>query len=71
MVFVWFFGLDFPICSMILSTPIPIVFFLGFPTWGFHNHFVEVRYMIGGRIEKNIVYFGSPSRSSFYNNSPP
>jgi hypothetical protein len=41
--------------------PIPIVFFLGFLTWGFHNHFVEVRYTTRGPIGRNIVYYGSPS----------
>jgi hypothetical protein len=51
--------------------PIPIVFFSGFPTWGSHSHLVEVRYTTGGPIARNVVCFGSPSRSSLYNNNPP
>jgi hypothetical protein len=47
-VFIWFFRSTFPICSTILCTPILTVFFLGFSTWGFHSHFVEVWYTIGG-----------------------
>jgi hypothetical protein len=42
MVFVQFFGSTPPICSMILHTPIPTVFFPSFLTWGFHNHFAEL-----------------------------
>jgi len=41
-VFAQFIGLTFPICLMILHMPIPIIFFSGFPTWCFHNHFVEL-----------------------------
>ncbi len=53
---------------MILCTPIPIVFFSGFPTWGFHNHFVEINYITRGPIGKNIVYYGSFLP---YSNNPP
>jgi hypothetical protein len=56
---------------MILHTPIPIIFFFScFSTWGSHNHFVEVRYIIGGPIKRSIVGFSSPSRSSPYSNNP-
>jgi hypothetical protein len=41
-----FFGLVLPICLMILCTPIPIIFSPWFSTWGFHSHFVGVRYSI-------------------------
>jgi hypothetical protein len=58
----------FSICLTILCMPIPIVFFSSFPKWGFHNHFVKVRYTTRGSIGKSIVYSGSPLP---YNNSPP
>lgn len=51
--FVWFFGSIFLICSMILCIPILIVFFSGFSTWEFHNHFVKVKHMIRGPIVKD------------------
>jgi hypothetical protein len=38
---------------------------------GFHSHFVKVRYIIGGRIGKNIVYFGSFSHYLPCSNSTP
>ncbi len=51
--------LIFPIYLMILCMPIPTVFFSGFLTWGSHNHFVKIRYMIERPIGRNIVFFGS------------
>jgi hypothetical protein len=48
----------------------PTIYFLGFSTWGFHNHFVRVKYMTRGPIGRN-VYFGSLQCFSFYNNIPP
>jgi hypothetical protein len=71
MVFVRFFGSTFPICSMILHTPIPTLFFLIFLPWGFHNHFVKVRYITRGPIRRSAVCYGSPSHSSPYSGSPP
>jgi hypothetical protein len=70
-IFVWFSKLTFPIHSTILCTPIPIIFFSSFSTWGSHSHFVGVRYTIGGPIEKNTICFSSPLHFSPYNNSPP
>jgi hypothetical protein len=37
----------------------------------FHNHFVKVRYIIGGPIGRNVVYSGSFSRYLPYNNNTP
>jgi hypothetical protein len=51
--------------------PIPIVFFPGFPTWGFHSHFVKVRYTTRGHIGRNVVCSSSLSRSSAYSSNPP
>jgi hypothetical protein len=51
--------------------PIPTLFFLGFPTWGSHSHFVGIRCMIRGSIRRSIIYSGSLSRSSPYNSSTP
>jgi hypothetical protein len=45
--------------------------FLKFPTWVFHSHFVEVRYMTRGPIRRSIVCFSSFSRFLPYINSPP
>jgi hypothetical protein len=56
---------------MILCTPIPIMFFLGFSTWGSHSHFVWIIYMIGGPTRRSIIYFNSHLRFSPYNNNPP
>ncbi len=56
---------------MILCTLIPIVFFSSFSTWGSHSHFVRIMYTTRGPIGRNVVYFGSPSRSLPYNNNPP
>jgi hypothetical protein len=71
MIFVRFFWSIFLICLIILCTPIPIVFFLGFSIWGSHSHFVGARYIIGGPIGRNVVCFCSPSRSLPYNSSTP
>ncbi len=60
MIFVWFFKSNFPICSMLLHMPIPTILFSGFLTWGFHSHFVKVRYMTWGLVGRSIVCFGSP-----------
>jgi hypothetical protein len=70
-VFIWFFRSTFPICSTILCTPIPIIFFLRFLTWGSHNHFIRVRYTIRGPTKRNIICFNSHSHFSPYNNNPP
>ncbi len=59
------------VCLTIICTPIPIVFFSGFPTCGFHSHFVEVKYTTRGPIGRNVVCFGSPSHFSPYSNNPP
>jgi hypothetical protein len=71
MVFVWFFGSTFPICLMILHMYIPIAFFLGFSTWGFHIHFVEIKYMTRGPIGRSVVCFGSFSHFLPYIKNPP
>jgi hypothetical protein len=71
MIFAQFFGLYFPICLTILHMPIPTVFSPSFLTWGFHSHFVEIRYTIGGPIGRNVVCFSSPSCSSPYSTNPP
>ncbi len=70
-IFAQFFGSTFSICLMILCTPIPIVFLLGLLTWGFHNHFVKVRYTTRRPIERSIICFGSLSHYLPYNNNPP
>ncbi len=70
-IFVWFFGSTFPICSTILSTPIPIVFLSSFSTWEFHSHFVKVKYTIGGPIGRNVVCFGSSLCFVLYSNNSP
>ncbi len=60
MVFAWFFGSFFTICLTILCMPIPIIYFLHFLAWGFHNHFVRIRYMIRdplGRTLFALVHF--------------
>jgi hypothetical protein len=49
----------------------PIIFFLGFLTWGFHSHFVGVKYTIKGPIGNNVVWIGSFLHSSPYSSSPP
>ncbi len=51
--------------------PIPTIFFLGFSTWGSHSHFVKVKYMTGGPIGRNVVYFSSPLCFLSYNSSSP
>jgi hypothetical protein len=59
------------ICLMNLCTFIPIVFLSSFLTWGFHSHFVGVRYTTKGPIERNVVHFGSHSCSLPYSINPP
>jgi hypothetical protein len=54
MVFFRFFRSTFPICSTILCTPIPIIYFSCFSTWGFHNHFIKVRYTTREPIRRSI-----------------
>jgi hypothetical protein len=72
MIFVWFSRSIFSFCSMIISTPIPTEFLLGFLIWGFHSHFIIIKYIIiGGPIGRNVVCFSSTSCFSPYNNSPP
>ncbi len=71
MVFSQFYGSIFFIYLTILCTPIPIIFFLGFLTWAFHNHFVRVKYMTRGPIRKSVVCSGSPLRFLPYNNNSP
>ncbi len=39
-----FLLLIFPICSIIICTPIHTVFFLGFPTCKSHSHFIQIKY---------------------------
>jgi hypothetical protein len=70
-IFAQFSKLAFPICLIILSMPIAIVFFLSFLTWRSHNHFIRVRYTIGGPIGRNVVCLGSPSCYLPNSNSPP
>ncbi len=70
MVFIQFFGSFFPICLTILCTSISTIFFSNFSTWEFHSHFVGIRYITWGPIERNVVYFGSLLRFSPYNNLP-
>jgi hypothetical protein len=55
----------------ILCTPIPIVFFSSFPTWGSCSHFIRIKYKIRGPIGRNIICFNSPSGSFPYSSSPP
>jgi len=64
--FAWFFKLFFSICSMILHMSIPIILFSSFSTWGFHSHFVGVKYTTRESIGRSIVYFGSSSCFSPY-----
>jgi hypothetical protein len=49
----------------------PHYFFLSLSTWGFHNHFVGIRYTTRGPFGRNVVCFNSLSHSSPYNNNPP
>ncbi len=44
----------------------PHCIFLRFSTWGFHSHFIDIKYMIEGPIGRNVVCSGSPSCSSPY-----
>ncbi len=67
MTFAWFFGLVLPICLTIICTFISTVFFPSFLTWGFHNHFIEIRYTIG----RSVVYSNSFLRFLPYSNIPP
>jgi hypothetical protein len=71
MVFIWCLKLVFPICLTMLCTPIPIVFFSCFLTWGSHSHFIGVRYTTRGPIVRNVVCFSSFLPLSPYNNNPP
>jgi hypothetical protein len=70
-VFFQYFGSIFLIYLTILCMPIPIIFFLGFLTWAFHSHFVEVKYMTRGPIGRSVVYSNSPLRFFPYNNNSP
>ncbi len=56
---------------MILCMPIPIIFFSSFMTWGFHNHFIGVRYTPRGPNGRSVICSGSPLHSLPYNSSPP
>jgi len=38
----------FPIYLMIICMSLPIIFFSGLMTWGFHSHFIIIRYMTRG-----------------------
>jgi len=58
-VFGWFSRSFLFTCSMNLCTFIPIVFLSSILTWGFHSHFVGVRYTTKGAIGRNVVHFGS------------
>ncbi len=59
--FVWWF----------YTRPSPLYIFLGFLTWGFHNHFVEIMYMTRAPIGRSIVCSGSFSHFSHYSSNPP
>jgi hypothetical protein len=54
-IFFQFFISIFPIYLMILCTPIPIVFFSSFLTWGSHSHFIGVTYTTWGPIGRKVV----------------
>jgi hypothetical protein len=54
-----------------LRTPIPTIFFLSFPTWGSHIHFVKIRYITRRPIRRKVVCSNSLSRSPPYSNNPP
>jgi hypothetical protein len=69
--FVRFFGSFFPICLIILYTPISTVFFSGFSTWRSHNHYIRVRYTTRGPIGRSVVCFSSLSCFLPYNSNPP
>ncbi len=56
---------------MILPTPIPTIFFLGFTTRGSHNHFIGVRYTTRRPIGRSVVCCGSPLCFSTYSINPP
>jgi hypothetical protein len=71
MVFTQILESNFPICSTIVCMPIPTVFFSSFSTWRSHNHFVQVKYTIGGPIRMNIICFNLLSCSSPYSNNSP
>ncbi len=51
--------------------PISIVFFLSFPTWGFHFILSKSSTWQGNPLGRNVVCFSPPLRSSPYNNNPP
>jgi hypothetical protein len=71
MVFTYFFGSPFPICLKIFRTSIMTIFFSSFSTSGSHGHFIRIRYTTREPIERNVVYFDSPSHFSSYSNNPP
>jgi hypothetical protein len=71
MIFIRLFGSALPICSTTLHTPIPILFFPSFPTWGFHTHFVKIRYRTRASIGRNVDCSSSPSCFSPYNSNTP
>ncbi len=70
-IFTRLFVLGFPICLTILCMPILNVFFSSFSTWGFHSHFVTIKYTTRGPTRRSVVCFGTPSCSLPYNSSPP
>ncbi len=54
-----------------LCMPIPIIFFIGFFTWGVHSHFILNWFTIGGSFCQNIVHLNTFSCFlSYYNNAP-
>jgi hypothetical protein len=71
MVFTQIYKSIFPLCLTIICMPIPTVFFSSFLTWEFHNHFIQIKYTIGGPIGKNIVCSCLLSCFSPYNNNSP
>jgi hypothetical protein len=70
MIFAWFYSSKFPICLMIICTPIPIVFFSSLLTWKFQNHFVRFKYTIRGPIGRSVICFNSHLHYSPYNDNP-
>jgi hypothetical protein len=65
------FGSVFPICSLVLCMPISIIFLGGFLTQGFHCHFIQVWYFIGGSFGRNVVCINSSSHFPSYCSNPP
>lgn len=70
-IFYRYLGSNFPICWMILSVPIPIIFLIGFLTWGSHSHFLQVWYTTRNSFGWNIVRLNTSLCFPPYYSNPP